>query len=314
MFHRALLLALFCLGSVVGLPALADSCTVAPHDPGCQRDLLYPPGLDGELAEVVAPIRDLGAPTVPYEALERQGEYLVRIAPRQYVLDADNQLLDNAILGTKPMVFVTTPESLHGKPLLDIYLDIGYEAEDIIRWQRDTDMVAIVFRYPASVEFTPVLDGDLPTPVTDYVIVPTWDNMFTLFARLSENAEIKSGQEGEFQPTTLFFRDEAERQLVLGFPASGEQRIKDTGYITLRENGGSDWAYRDLLEKKLSVFEHFRGNGRTLNEIVDPRGVHHEAGLLEFVGPNYRLKELPEVAVVHLGALTLGTDYADAAD
>jgi len=314
MSRRLFLLTLSCLTALTGLPALADSCTTAPAGATCQRDLLYPASLDGELAGVVAPIRDLGAPTVPYEALERSSDYLVRIAPRQYVLDDKNQLLDSAILGTKPMIFVTTPESLHGKPLLDIYLDIGYEAEDIIRWQRDTDMVAIVFRYPDSVSFSPVLDGDLPTPVTDHVIVPTWDNMFTLFQRLSEDAELKPDQRGEFQPTRLFFRGEAERQLVLGFPEAGKQRIRDTDYVALREDGGSDWTYRSLLEQKLSMFEHFRGNGRTLNEIVDPDGTQHEAGLLEFVGPNYRLKDLPEVAVVHLGALILTTDYASAAD
>ena len=36
--------------------------------------------------------------------------------------------------------------------------------------------------------------------------------------------------------------------------------------------GGDDWKYRSLLETKLSLFEHFRGTGRTQNELEDRDG------------------------------------------
>jgi len=101
----------------------------------------------------------------------------------------------------------------------------------------------------------------------------------------------------------LFFQSETEKQFVLSFPEAGKARIRTTDYAVLRETGGADWVYRELLEDKLSLFEHFRGNGRTLNELKDPLGKRPETGLREFVGPNQTLAELVEIAVVSLGAL-----------
>ena len=42
---------------------------------------------------------------------------------------------------------------------------------------------------------------------------------------------------------------------------------KTVSYYQLKGIGGSDWVYRQLLQSKLSTFEHFRGNGRTHNEV-----------------------------------------------
>jgi hypothetical protein len=77
----------------------------------------------------------------------------------------------------------------------------------------------------------------------------------------------------------------------------------------LKAAGGSDWKYRKLLEQKLSIFEHFRGNGYTQNEVRDPEGV--ESGLIEFVGANWKIKDFPEVAIIHLGKLTIKDTYSD---
>ena len=55
----------------------------------------------------------------------------------------------------------------------------------------------------------------------------------------------------------------------------------------------------------MSLFEHFRGNGRTLNALDDPIGSKPEAGVLEFVGPNMKLTTLPEMAVIDLRTLTV---------
>ena len=57
------------------------------------------------------------------------------------------------------------------------------------------------------------------------------------------------------------------------------------------------------MEDKLSVFEHFQGNGRTQNEIFDPE--NQQLGLVEFVGSNRQIKDLPEVAIIHLGKLII---------
>ncbi|MEY3219594.1 MAG: hypothetical protein RIT27_951 [Pseudomonadota bacterium] len=269
------------------------------------RAILYPPEPTGKLQEIAAYIQNINTPQIPYEDIPQPTDYFVRIAPRQYVLSADNKLLPNAILGTKPFVFMTTPEGIYGKQLLDIYLDIGYEAEDIIHWQRNVEMVAMIFKYAPPISLSKVVDGKLPENWQQFIYAPTWDNTFALFSKLAENAPIFPERKGEFMPEQLFFRSEAEKQLIFGFPEAGKQRLKTVEYNTLRTIGGTDWVYRDLLEKKLSIFEHFRGTGRTLNEIVDPRGERHQSGLLEFVAPNANLNNLPEIAVVSLGKLVI---------
>jgi hypothetical protein len=277
-----------------------------------ERELLYPADineLSPNLQEIVRSAQNLAYPKIPYEALTSNTNYFVRIAPRKYTLTAENQISDSAILGTKPFVFFTTPEAVYGKSLLDIYLDIGYEAEDIIHWQRDTDMVAIIFNYPKNVSFSDVKNGELPMEWTNKVYAPTWDNVMTIFYRLAALATVEPNKKGEFAPNQLFFNTPAQKYFVLSFPTEGLQRVKTTSYSQLKAVGGSDWVYRDLLEKKLSIFEHFRGNGRTLNEIVDPAGVQHEAGLFEFVGPNAPVKSLPEVAIIDLGQLTIANTY-----
>ncbi|HVI72762.1 MAG TPA: hypothetical protein VM656_14910, partial [Pyrinomonadaceae bacterium] len=63
-----------------------------------------------------------------------------------------------------------------------------------------------------------------------------------------------------------------------------------------------------LLESKLSVFEHFRGNGETQNEVCDPDA--QQPGLLELIGPNMRIADLPEVAIIHLGKLMMEDCYS----
>jgi len=259
--------------------------------------------------EAADKISDLNTPKIDYLKLARAGDIFVRIAPRRVTLTDTGEVSATAILGTKPYVFVTTPESVYGKPLLDIYLDIGYEAEDVIHWQRDEDMVAIVFRFPEAVKVSDVRDGALPENWNAYVYAPTWENTFALFDKLAAKATIEPDKKGEFSPWNTFFRSPAERDFATKFPADARARVKTTPYLKLQAAQNDDWRYRDLLEKKLSVFEHFRGNGRTLNELVDPTGNQPETGLLEFVGPNQKLADLKDFAIVHLGKLGIGDTY-----
>jgi hypothetical protein len=53
-----------------------------------------------------------------------------------------------------------------------------------------------------------------------------------------------------------------------------------------------------------------RGNGRTHNEVRYPEAPPPEAGLVAMVGPNWKLAELPEVAILHLGQLTIEDSYS----
>jgi hypothetical protein len=256
-----------------------------------KRTLLYPESVAGKLQEVTAKMLNDQTEMTPCLRLGRQTDYFVRIAPRRFVIGGDKKLLDGAMLGGKPFVFVTTAESVYGLSLFDIYVGIGYEAEDILRTPPE-EMVMIVFQYPKEIAASNVTNGLLPDDWDKKVYVPTWENMFSLFHRLSA----VPGQ-----------MSQAERDFVLNFPAEAKQRITKTAYAELKAAGGADWRYRNLLEQKLSVFEHFRGNGRTQNEVRDPDGI--EAGLIESVGPNWKVKELPEVAVISLGNLVLNDRY-----
>jgi hypothetical protein len=269
------------------------------------RALLYPEKVSGKLQEVVEALLNPATAKVEGAKLSQPNRYFARLAPRKHIMTADNKIADNAILGTKPFVFMTTPESFYGKGLLDIYLDIGYEAEDIIRWQRDEPMVAVIYRYADDIQLSAVRDGKLPENWEKSVFSPTWDNVLSLLEKLSVNAPVTPDKQGEFAPTALFFKSDAEKQLALTFPEASKQRVKTTDYAVLKANGGQDWAYRDLLERKLSIFEHFRGTGRTLNEVVDPTGKIPESGVYEFVAPNAKVNTLPEVAVVYLGKLSV---------
>ncbi len=274
------------------------------------REILFSASPSPELTALAEKIKNLDTPPIPDADLTRKSNYFVRIAPRKNILTDSNQLQDNAILGTRPFVFVTIPEGVYGKSLLDIYLDIGYEAEDIIHWQRDQEMVAIVFRFEDGIAVSDEQKGQLPDDWTKFVYVPTWDNIFTLFNRVASNATIDPSKQGEFAPVNSFFRSEAEKASVLNFPETGKKHIKETSYANLKAEGGNAWAYRKLLENKLSVFEHFRGTGRTQNEIIDPDGTKTANGILEFVGPNRKIKELPEVVIVELGKLLVEDTFS----
>ena len=274
-----------------------------------ERELLYSNQSEGQLPEMIAKIQAPNQEKVPYFELTPHTEYFVRLIPRQYVVTEGNDIQENATLGTKPFVFFTTSEGIYGKSLLDIYLDIGYEAEDIIRWQRDQDMVAVVFRYPEPIVLSTKKNGALSAAWKKTVYIPTWDNVFALFHHLAKQATITPDKSGEFAPKWLFFRTNALKDFVLSFPEIGKQKIKTTTYLELKANGGADWKYRELLENKLSIFEHFRGNGRTLNEIVDPEGIKTKMGLFEFIGPNMKINELSEIAVIYLGKLTITDSY-----
>jgi hypothetical protein len=278
-----------------------------------EREILYlSESPSPALEAILETLQDPNTPPIPYADLPEESDYYARIAPREYVIAEPGTLADNAILGTKPFVFITTPEGLYGKNLLQLYLDIGYEAEDILQWQRDKSMVAVIFRYEDDIARHPGRNGNLPAEHWNRrVYAPTWANIFPLFEKLAAKADVEPEQTGHFAPWRLFFQSQAEKGFVLGFPEAGKARIRATDYAVLRETGGADWVYRKLLEDKLSLFEHFRGNGRTLNELKDPMGERPDTGLHEFVGPNQTLAELPEIAVVTLGALRV-TDAAPA--
>jgi hypothetical protein len=123
------------------------------------RELLY----ERESSEKLKKITGILCDQLPYARMTRSTDCFARIAPRKDILTPDNRLKEGAVLGAKPMAFSTIPDSIAGRSLLDIYQDIGYEAESILRSQRDLEMVAIVFRYADEVTLSDARDGRLPT-------------------------------------------------------------------------------------------------------------------------------------------------------
>lgn len=241
------------------------------------------------------------------------GPYFVRLTERAHILNPDNSVKDTAVLHVLPYVFITPPEGLYGRPLLEIFAEIGYEAEYILSGQLGKETVAVVFRYPDGVALSEVSDGRLPADWERTVFVPTWENVFALFHALArkDRAELDraAGEKTAPAPRLGLNLSEADLNFVLGFPEEGKRRVRCVPYAVLRAGGGADWRYRRLLEEKLSLFEHFRGDGRTQNELVDPEGGRPERGLREYVGPKMALAELEEFAVVTLGALTVGPAF-----
>ena len=276
-----------------------------------QRALLYPKpkSLSGPIKELATVIRDPHSAKSPLGQLPPASRYFVRIAPRDAVLTKDNKIKDTAVLAapSKPFVFLTTPESIFGRSLLEIYEDIGYEAESIIQWSRNQDTVAILFRYRDDISASQLSDGNLAGDWSKWIYPTTWDNVFSLFTRLAEDEHSDLCDKNNV-PAKRVCLPAMQAAFVQGFPAEGKQRIRTTAYPVLKANGGLDWEYRNLLEAKLSVFEHFRGNGETQNEILDPDA--KEKGLREVIGPNVQLNQLAEVAIIHLGKLVIDDCYS----
>lgn len=274
-----------------------------------ERPLLYPKSLSGPIQEFAKVIRNPHSSKMPLNQLPPASRYFLRIAPRNAILTSDNKLIKEpvAVLAApaKPFVFLTTPESIFGRSLLEIYEDIGYEAESIIRDSRNQDMVAILFRYPNDISVSRLRDGNLPDDWSRWIYPTTWDNVFSLFSRLVQDEH--SCNKGDV-PAKRICLPNMQAAFVLGFPPEGKLRLRTTTYPVLKATGGSDWEYRKLLETKLSVFEHFRGNGETQNEVLDPDA--QQPGLLELVGPNMKIDDLQEVAVIHLGRLMIEDCYS----
>jgi len=278
-----------------------------------QRALLYNKSSSTTMQNLVQNIRNPRRAQISLDQLPLASRYFVRIAPRAHILTKRNKLNATAILAgpSKPFVFLTTPESVFGRSLLEIYEDIGYEAEGIIRDQRNQDMVAIVFRYPDRIAVSNVHDGNLENDWTSRIYQTTWDNILALFTRLvqDDQSDLCKPADG---PATRICLPNWQAQFVLSFPAEEKQRVKGTNYRVLQGAAGARWDYRRLLEDKLSVFEHFRGDGRTENETLEQRDNPDTppAALIEVVGPNMNLNLLPEVVVIHLGRLRIEDCYS----
>ena len=298
------------------LPRIVFSlCVVLLHAASIsaqERSVLFTNSSSDTMQELVRNIRNTNHEKIPSDKLPPPAGYFVRIAPRNRVLTPDNKILETAVLAapSKPFVFLTTPEGIFGKSLLEIYEDIGYEAEGIIRDQRNEEMVAVLFRYPNNITLSNITDGNLDSDWSNRIYGTTWDNLLSIFPQLVQDNQSDVCRQGDV-PSRRICLPKADADFVLSYPAEGKLLIKTARYRLLQAIGGSDWKYRKLLEDTLSVFEHFRGDGRTENELLELRDKPDTpAQLREVVGPNMKINRLQEVAVVDLGRLMIDVCYS----
>lgn len=278
-----------------------------------KREVLYPKSPSVPIHDQAKSILDPNKTEIPIGQLHPPSGYFVRITERRFVLTDTNELSPEAVLAgpTKTLVFLTTPEGLVGKSLLEIYVDIGYEAEDVLRKQADKDMVAIVFRYPTYVTLSNVENGNLGRDWRNRIYPTTWDNVFSLLTRLVQ-AQGSAPCNVAGTPPKYICLPSQDRTFVLRFPLAAKRQLKTKtkSYPVLQATGGSLWRYRKLLEDNLSLFEHFRGDGRTENELLNFRDTKSQPRLFEVIGPNMKLSDLSEVVIIHLGKLTVEDDYS----
>ena len=285
-----------------------------------QREVLFKNYSSPEMQKLVNSLLNPHYPQVGLGQFPVPKHYFVRITERQFVIGDDKKFNPDATLASSARVFafLTTPEGFFGKSLVQIFGDIGYEAEDMIANQSDKEMVVMLFRYRDDISVSEVKNGNFGADWRNGIYSTTWDNMFGLFSRLVEDQNSAACKQ-QPRPALYICLASGDRDLVMRFSPAQKQQLREQTYQALKAKAGmsnaSDqdkrlWQYRALLERNLSMFEHFRGDGYTENEIVDlqlgidsDRRLESGRRLPEVVGPNKKLSDLKELAVISLGRM-----------
>ena len=150
------------------LPVGCNTDKSAPKPPA--RTLLYPAdaaGVPESLRPAVKKLLDPDQPTVKPEGVQAEGVFL-RVTARRFVLDG-GRLKDGGWLGSRPFVFLTVPETIYGRSLLEVFSGIGYGADEVLAREVGDEKVAVVFRYEKAVRLE--AGGTYTTPVAPRVHV-----------------------------------------------------------------------------------------------------------------------------------------------
>jgi hypothetical protein len=302
----------FWLVPVAGLCALllglcsASRADDKPLPRPSARQLLYPEKVE-DVPEALRPYvtKLLAANQAPVEATEvKSAGVFVRVVPKTNALDG-RTLNKEGSLGTRPFVFVTLPEALYGRNLLQVFSAIGYSAEDVLTGELGKEKAVLVFRWEEQVVTHTGRDGDLPEAWQTAVYPTTWNNVFALVDKMVGDRDWHYIPEGDKKRivTKLQLRSPKEEHFLLGFPDEGKKRIRSASYSGLQNTKGADWEYRQFLERSLALTEHFSGDGSCKPTILGKD--KPPVGFPEYLGPNRSLTALPEVAVIGLGALSV---------
>jgi hypothetical protein len=256
------------------------------------RRILYQTNATPELKSILGRLLQPSTEWIRDADMPGRSRFFLRLTEARFIVDGEGHLQPEARLDGNPFVFLTVPEAAYGRTLYQLYSDLGYSAESVLR-QRDVPMVALILRYPTEVRVPDPWEGPSGKDWDSRVYQPTWETVFDLFARLA--SETRQGKYVRFPDLTAH-----ERALAQFLPAARRQAVATLPYPLLRVAGGPDWEYRSLLEAHLSINAHFRGTGFTEKTLSPGDG---RLGLPEFVGPNMELGRLAEFAVVDLGYL-----------
>ncbi len=256
------------------------------------RRILYQTNATPELKAILGRLLQPSTEGIRDADMPDRSRFFLRLTEARFIVDDQGHLRPDARLAGNPFVFLTVPEAAYGRTLYQLYSDLGYSAESVLR-QRGVPMVALILRYSTEVRVPDPWEGPSGRDWNSCVYQPAWDTIFELFARLADET-----REGKY--TQLPDLTPHERSLARFLPAARRQAVATLPYPLLRMAGGPDWEYRSLLETHLSINAHFRGTGFTENTLSPGDG---RLGLPEFVGPNREMGRLAEFAVVDLGHL-----------
>ena len=280
------------LGGVVAQPLDPFAVSDTPAKGIAGRRILFQTNSTPELKAILGRLLQPSTEWVRDADMPDRSSFFLRLTEARFIVDGTRHLRTDARLAGNPFVFLTVPEAAYGRTLYQLYSDLGYTAESVLR-QRGVPMVAVILRYPTGVRVPDPWESPTGTDWDSRVYRPTWDTVFDLFARLA--GESRAGEYVQFAVLTPY-----ERSLARFLPSARRQAVASLPYPLLRMAGGPDWEYRSLLETHLSINSHFRGVGFTENTLSPGDG---RLGLPEFVGPNWELRHLAESAVVDLGHL-----------
>jgi hypothetical protein len=238
------------------------------------RQLLFPDQAPPSLQAAVKRILD----SQQSGAIPATPDVFVRIGRLDRFLHNGQILADAPLAGPNgpPVVFLTIPEGIAGFTGDAVLKRVGYTASEITSSFGDSQVAALVFRYPGAVQSLAAINDDLGSHVLKRVVHGTWENLFRTFKDLAELEE-----------TPLQFEDD-DRRFVASFPYLGRQRLMglpSPSYDHLKNEGGADWVYRRCLERLLWVTPNFLGKGYTCDE-------DGGQGAPEYLGPNASLSSL----------------------
>ncbi|PON10201.1 hypothetical protein C2W62_51340, partial [Candidatus Entotheonella serta] len=140
------------------------------------RTLLYPDNAEELSKELQGIVRKIVDPSTKKVWLSdmKPGKYFARLTEKRFVMSSNGARNDGAVLGVKPFVFITVPQTFYGRGLFEGYSSLGYGVENVLA-NSHKQQALIVFRYPDEIQLNPVKNGNIPADnFRSHIYVPVW--------------------------------------------------------------------------------------------------------------------------------------------